>query len=325
MCKRIKIYSAGIMVLMAANMSMTAFAGEKASGVDAFTESSVQTGPMPGVSVDTVTTESTGINSEESVNAGTENLIGPTAGNSAEEATGDTNGNSVENTAETIAEYYKNLDVSQLDEEHLSILREYFKDSVIIGDSVAENFQRYNLSTGIGDAVSDNFRSLAVAGYSINKALLPNNGSNIHPMIQGKRYRLPEAISMTGAKHVYSFFGYKDLNDVHAADNYEKLLQEIQASNPEADITVISTTYMTKSFQNAEYNNDKVRLLNEAMKLKCQANGWGFLDVQDIMSDGEGNLPDEWSIDKQIHYNYQYYIYWVNEMKRFALEKLGIQ
>ena len=319
MSKRLKLYSAGLMMLMAANMSLTSFAGEKASGVQAVTETSEQTGPMPGSSDGTVTTESTGINSEESVNAGAENITGPTAGNTA----ADTNeaGDSAENTSE----YYKNLDVSQLDEEHLSILRDFFKDSVIIGDSVAENFQRYNLSTGIGDAVCNNFTSLAVAGYSINKALLPNNGSNIHPMIQGKRYRLPEAISMIGAKHVYSFFGYKDLNDVYAADNYERLLQEIQAINPEADITVISTTYMTKSFQNAEYNNDKVRLLNEAMKLKCQANGWGFIDVQDIMSDGEGNLPDEWSIDKQIHYNYQYYIYWVNEMKRFALEKLGIK
>ncbi|ETP71573.1 hypothetical protein UYO_2461 [Lachnospiraceae bacterium JC7] len=312
MSKRSKLYSAGIAVVIAANMSMTVFAEVSAPGVTAVTESAVQPGPGVG------NMESTGINESTEAESGVaaETLPGNTTGPVA----GDAEASPEENKAD----YYRNLDVSQLDAEHLSTLGEFFKDSVIIGDSVAENFQRYNLTTGIGDAVSDNFTSLAVAGYSIKKALLPNNGSNIHPMIQGKRYRLPEAVNMIGAKHVYSFFGYKDLNDVAAADNYEKLLQEIQAANPETDITVISTTYMTKNFQNSEYNNEKVRTLNEAMKLKCAANGWGFIDVQDIMSDGAGNLPEEWSIDKQIHYNYQYYIYWVNEMKRYALEKLGI-
>ena len=312
MSKRLRFYSAVLTVVMAANMSVPALAGVKASGVEAITEGTVQMGPAVGNPDYTAAMESTAVNSADSSMAVTEAVSGPLAGSAAEEEKGHT------------ADYYKNLDVSQLDAEHLGILDEFFKNSVIIGDSVAENFQRYNMSTGAGDVVCNNFTSLAVAGYSIKKALLPNDGSNIHPMIQGKRYRLPEAVNMTGAKHVYSFFGYKDLNDVQAADNYERLLQEIKAANPEADITVISTTYMTKSFQNKEYNNDKVRTLNEAMKLKCANNGWGFIDVQDIMSDGSGNLPDEWSIDKQIHYNYQYYIYWVNEMKRYALEKLGI-
>lgn len=311
MIKGAKWYSAGIALVVAANMSVTAFAEVKASGVTAVTEGEVQFGPGAEIAESTGIKEST----ESESGAAAEALPGVASG----PMTGD-----AALASEKSEDYYRNLDVSQLDSEHLAVLREYFKDSVIIGDSVAENFQRYNLTTGVGDVVSDSFTSLAVAGYSINKALLPNNGSNIHPMIQGKRYRLPEAISMIGAKHVYSFFGYKDLNDVYAADKYEKLLQEIQALNPDTDITVISTTYMTKAFQNSDYNNDKVRTLNEAMKLKCSVNGWGFIDVQDIMSDGAGNLPEEWSIDRQIHYNYQYYIYWVNEMKRYALEKLGI-
>ncbi len=312
MSRRSKLYSAGLALVIAANISGTAFAGTRFPGALPETVDTVQWGPGAELVGNTVKKESTDSKSEETSLSVPGDSQGPVAGDV------------MSSTTENRSDYYRNLDVSLLDAEHLGILGEYFKDSVIIGDSVAENFQRYNLSTGVGDVVSDNFTSLAVAGYSIKKALLPNDGSNIHPMIKGKRYRLPEAISLTGAKHVYSFFGYKDLNDTEAADNYEKLLQEIEASNPDADITVISTTYMTKAFQNEEYNNDKVRALNEAMKLKCSDNGWGFIDVQDIMSDGEGNLPEEWSIDKQIHYNYQYYIYWVNEMKRSALEKLGI-
>ncbi len=225
---------------------------------------------------------------------------------------------------DAVKQYYAAMDVSQLTDEQFCALSEYFKDSVIIGDSVAENFQRYNMTTNVGDIVGDNFKSLAVAGYSIANALLPNDGENIHPMVQGVRYRLPEAVNLMGAKHVYSFFGYKDLTDPNAADNYETLLNEIQVANPDVDINVISTTYMTESSQTEDCNNDDVRALNESMKLKCADNGWYFIDVQDIMSDGNGNLPESWSIDKKIHYNYQYYIYWVNEIKRNALAKLGL-
>lgn len=241
-------------------------------------------------------------------------IFGPAADNSSTLST----------ISDAVKQYYANMDVSQLTNDQLYALSEYFKDSVIIGDSIAENFQRYNITTNVGDVVSDNFTSLSVAGYSIAKALLPNDGNNIHPMVRGERHRLPEAISLIGAKHVYSFFGYTDLADPDAADNYETLLKEIQAANPGVDINVISTTYMTKSTQTEDYNNDDVRALNEAMKLKCASNGWCFIDVQDIMSDGNGNLPDDWSIDKKIHYNYQYYIYWVNEMKRTALARLGL-
>jgi hypothetical protein len=289
--KRFKFCVAGITVMLSVCMTVSVWAGVVAQGIDAVNSYSSMMTPAVGVN----------LGSPVSAIAGT-----------------------AFNGINAVSEKWAQRDVAYLTEEETAILRNYFQGSVIIGDSVAENFQRYNITAGAGDAVSDNFTSLAVAGYSIEKALLPNDGQNIHPMVQGKRYRLPEAIGMIGARHVYSFFGYKDLADPNAADNCEKLLKEIQEKNPGIDINVISTTYMTEAYQKTGYNNDAVRTLNAAMKQKCAVNGWSFIDVQDIMSDGKGNLPEDWSIDKQIHYNYQYYIYWVNEMKRAAFTKLGI-
>lgn len=305
-------------------VSFPSFAGATLSGVDPAMISSQMTVPGQG---NAETTEDA-VETQMTKNDSTFSSVGisgePLGTDKKEVSTSFSDPGEAIQDSTTVQEEKRVIDVNNLNAEDISALADYFKDSVIIGDSIAENFQRYNLSIGAGDVVSDNFTSLAVAGYSISKALLPNNGSNIHPMLQGKRYRLPEAVSIIGAKHVYSFFGYKDLADVYAADKYELLLKEIQTTNPETDITVISTTYMTEGNQDAEYNNSKVRTLNENMRLKCEANGWSFIDVQDIMSDGRGNLPDEWSIDKKIHYNYPYYIYWVNEMKRFALEKLNV-
>ena len=37
----------------------------------------------------------------------------------------------------------------------------------------------------------------------------------------------------------------------------------------------------------------------------------------------EGNLPDEMSVDKQIHYKYPYYSLWVELMKKYALARSG--
>lgn len=308
----IKINSLGIAAALVLVSAMPAYAGVAAQGVTPITSDVTVFGPG------TVGTESILAEENTSQNNGTlqtnsNTTYGPMAGTEAQAA---------EETA--LKNYYAEMDVSQLSDQQFYALSEYFKGSVIIGDSIAENFQRYNITTNKGDVVSDNFTSLAVAGYSLSKVLLPNDGENIHPMVQGGRHRLPEAIGLIGAKHVYSFFGYKDLNDPEAADNYEKLLKEITGENPGVDITVISTTYMTEKSQDADYNNDKVRSLNAAMQEKCRVNGWDYIDVQDIMSDGNGNLPVACSIDQKIHYNYQYYIYWVNEMKRTALRKLGL-
>lgn len=337
----LKIKSVGMVAAFVLVSAMPAYARVVSSGVTPVTSDFTAFGPGAGNPRDTtanayidgtysdvegvlteksgtVDTESTENSEITSQNNGTllmnsNTTYGPMAGAEAQAA----DENELKN-------YYAQMDVSQLTDQQFYALSEYFKGSVIIGDSVAENFQRYNITTNKGDIVSDSFTSLAVAGYSLSKALLPNDGENIHPMVQGARHRLPEAIGLVGAKHVYSFFGYKDLNDPEAADNYEKLLKEITEVNPGVDIAVISTTYMTEKSQNDDYNNDKVRSLNTAMKEKCRVNGWEFIDVQDIMSDGNGNLPEEWSIDKKMHYNYQYYIYWVNEMKRTALRKLGL-
>ena len=319
--KKSRLYIAGIAAVLSLSMTVPVWAGVAGQGIDfSNTESNMMgPGPMAGVTPGAEAVETTAAVVNEAAN----NVAGPMAGVTPGDTVNDIAGTAA-NIINAVSEKWAQRDVAYLTDEEKTALRNYFQGSVIIGDSIAENFQRYNISGGIGDEVSDNFTSLAVAGYSISKALLPNDGKNIHPMIQGHRYRLPEAIGMIGAKHVYSFFGYKDLADPNAADNYETLLREIQTANPGVDINVISTTYMTAASQKTGYNNDSVRMLNAAMKQKCAENGWTFIDVQEIMSDGNGNLPDSWSIDQQIHYNYQYYIYWINEMKRAALTKLGL-
>ncbi|SEA46205.1 GDSL-like Lipase/Acylhydrolase family protein [Oribacterium sp. KHPX15] len=339
--KKVRLYIAGISAVLSLSMTVPVWAGVAGYGIDVSNMESnmMGPGPMAGETTGTVVNEVSGTASGDTTGtaaseaAGT--ASGETPGAAASEAAGTVSGETpgaavneiagtAVNIANSVSEKWAQRDVAYLTNDEIEALRNYFQGSVIIGDSVAENFQRYNMAGGAGDVVSDSFTSLGVAGYSIANALLPNDGKNIHPMIQGKRYRLPEAIGMIGAKHVYSFFGYKDLADPNAANNYEILLKEIQAANPGIDINVISTTYMTAAYQKTGYNNDSVRMLNAAMKQKCAENGWTFIDVQEIMSDGNGNLPDSWSIDQKIHYNYQYYIYWINEMKRAALTKLGL-
>lgn len=215
-------------------------------------------------------------------------------------------------------ERHSNLSAVQLQQ-----LQNYFADSIIVGDSIAQNFDYYNVANGKGDVVSDNFKSASAAAYTVSAALMPVDGVTAHPMIRGQRMRIPDAVKAFGSKHVYSFFGWKSVPDPNAADEYEQLLREIQRENPGVDVTVISATYMCKGFQTAENNNDMVRAYNEKMKQKCRENGWGYLDVAPFMNDGQGNLPDEMSVDKQIHYKYPYYSLWVELMKKYALARSG--
>ena len=239
--KKSRLFIAGISAVLSLSITVPVWAGVAGQGIDfSSTESSMMgPGPAAGMTTETTTGETTGAAVNEAVvtttgensEAAVNNAIGPAAGVTPGAAVNEIAG-TVANVISSVSEKWAQRDVAYLTDEEKAALRDYFQGSVIIGDSIAENFQRYNISGGIGDEVSDNFTSLAVAGYSISKALLPNDGKNIHPMIQGHRYRLPEAIGMIGAKHVYSFFGYKDLADPNAADNYEILLREIQAANP---------------------------------------------------------------------------------------------
>lgn len=218
---------------------------------------------------------------------------------------------------------YMSKDISNLSAIQLQQLQNYFADSIIVGDSIAQNFDYYNVANGKGDVVSDNFKSASAAAYTVSAALMPVDGVTAHPMIRGQRMRIPDAVKAFGSKHVYSFFGWKSVPDPNAADEYEQLLREIQRENPGVEVTVISATYMCKGFQTAENNNDMVRAYNEKMKQKCRVNGWGYLDVAPFMNDGQGNLPDEMSVDKQIHYKYPYYSLWVELMKKYALARSG--
>ena len=54
---------------------------------------------------------------------------------------------------------YMSKDISNLSAVQLQQLQDFFADSIIVGDSIAQNFDYYNAASGKGDVVSDNFKS----------------------------------------------------------------------------------------------------------------------------------------------------------------------
>ena len=52
-------------------------------------------------------------------------------------------------------------------------------------------------------------------------------------------------------------------------------------------------------------------------------NGWGFVNISPLLSDGEGNLKDEYCSDGFLHQNPEAYKIWTQVLRQYVGKLLG--
>ena len=128
---------------------------------------------------------------------------------------------------------------------------------------------------------------------------------------------------MMGKKHVFLFFG---LNDIALDDDtpqlYRQLVANIKAASPEAQINIISMTYTAAGAGKKRLNNDNIRRFNGEMKKIAAENGWGFVDMANPLSDGNGNLAAAYCSDNYVHQTTAAYQVWGQVLREYAKEIL---
>ncbi len=207
---------------------------------------------------------------------------------------------------------------------------DFYKDSILIGDSVADGFKRYCIARNQNPVLSNiNFQTQA--RYSIHDEIQPIGTEGVnHLWYGGAQHYAYELVSLVGAKHVYLSLGLNDIKGrpSEVLANYKSLISSIAAANPAADITVISTTYIYPSAQTKlsgikswAFDNDTVRKLNSSLKELCTANGYGYIDIANRLADANGNLDPKYCTDEYIHQNADAYVIWVQALRDYAAEK----
>lgn len=218
-------------------------------------------------------------------------------------------------TTQTAADESAEPAFRELTEEELAA---YYGDSVFIGDSIMLGFRNYSAKQ---TTFVSKIEFLAATSYSVNCALKPVKGKNIHPKYKGKKYQLWDAIPLTGKKRAFIMLGMNDLAvfGIKAdTDKYKELIDKILETSPDLEIHIISVTYTLKDKGTPTLNSTSIDMYNSSLQEMANENGWSYLDFCTLLSDGEGNLAKEYCSDNFVHLTKAAYTLWESELIKYA-------
>lgn len=215
------------------------------------------------------------------------------------------------------------LEQAETQAKHAADIGNFFKDSVLVGDSVALGFSNYAVRNA-GTPIFQNLKFLTAGSFSVHNAFMNISSKSKHPIYLGEQRFIWDSIKLMGAKHAYTFFG---LNDLYAgvddtAEKYVQLLQKIKEVNPDIEYTIISTTPMYKGSEKKNLNNANIRALNTRMAELAAQNGWGFIDIASLLTDADGTLAKQYCSDSYVHETGAAYVIWQKALEDYAEKQL---
>lgn len=214
-------------------------------------------------------------------------------------------------------------DGATVPEENAEEIDAYFDGSVFVGDSIMLGFRNYAMKRQ--DTFLSRMGFLAAGSFSANNALWEVGGDSVHPVYQGEQRQIWESISLMGSKKVFIMLGMNDLNITGlegTCEKYGELVGKIKEANPETEIHIMSMTYVLKGKEAGKLNNDTIREYNGMLKAMAEENGWGYVEVADALTDGNGDLAEEYCSDGFAHQNPEAYDVWVSVLRKYAEEHL---
>ncbi len=209
------------------------------------------------------------------------------------------------------------------DDEESAEIDAYFDGSVFVGDSIMLGFRNYAMKRQ--DTFLNRMNFLAAGSFSANNALWEVDEKSVHPVYQGEQRQVWESIAMMGSNKVFLMLGMNDLNITGlegTCGQYMELIDKIEESSPDAQINIMSMTYILKGKEAGKLENDTIREYNEMLKEMAEDNGWGFVDVAEALADGNGDLAEEYCSDGFAHQNPEAYDVWVTVLRKYAKDHL---
>lgn len=176
-----------------------------------------------------------------------------------------------------------------------------FDDVVMIGDSVSlklKNFVVQQRKTEPGFFGTAQF--LTSGSLGSGNALWEVSSQSVHPAFQGTKMPLDQSVPLTGAKTAYLMLGVNDVavyGVEGSVENYQTLLDSIQAAVPDIRFCVQSATPICRGAEVGALNNETLVRYNEKLAEMCESRGIRFLDVASVLRDEEGFLPREYCSD----------------------------
>ncbi|AYF53584.1 acetylhydrolase [Clostridium botulinum C] len=203
------------------------------------------------------------------------------------------NKNKINNVSQSkeLVKQENNINTNKNNQEKKNLSnKEYFKDSLFLGDSITEAMAFFN--------VLDESNVKGIIGLTISKA------KAVIDNIEGKK-----------PKRIFILLGSNDIsNNIEMnMSNYKKLLNKIKAKLPEAKIYVQGILPVTeKAVKKDKYlKKENINKFNEALKKNCQKEKVNFIDLSSIVENTDKSIyePDG------IHFKEPFYKLWLDYLK----------
>ena len=210
---------------------------------------------------------------------------------------------------------YESYMTAVVPEQAAAIDDSYFQDAVFIGDSRMEGFRNFSgitkgsFVTAVGMQLSNIFTD----------AMIPTAKGNVLVM---------DALKNLNYTKVYMMLGTNELGayDINASiENYKKVLAEVKtySSSTEPSIYVYSIPYVEEALvTTGDYvNNENVDTLNALILQMCYEEGYHYINLNEVLSDGNHSLIPG-SSDDGIHLNQTYCNKWLEYTKTHYLPQV---
>ena len=212
------------------------------------------------------------------------------------------------------------------------LLYQYFKNSVIVGDSIGCGWGLLCLKNS-ADPVMGNFQSLAYPGFCVHSAFDASIEDAGTPRYKGLKLPVWESLKLMAEElhpgettHIYLHFGYKDQKWTDTPELYVQLIQTLQQYVPDSDVTIIGASYLLPGYSAEPYTSANIKKLNLTMQNYANTYGWGFVNVGDLLADQNGDLNPIYRSDNRndfLHFKVSGYDIWKSALTGYAFARMS--
>lgn len=169
----------------------------------------------------------------------------------------------------------------------------WFDDCVFMGDSLTLGLSFYALVTG--DLGNAEFVCAASLGW-VNSQWSMYDENEVHPMYNGEKILLEDAVTVTGAKKAIIGLGMNDIGNYGVDETLEsadEFIAKLRAKTPDVQIYLQTVTPMIPMKENDRINNSLIKEYDDALEVFAKEHDCKFINSWAALADENGELPYE--------------------------------
>lgn len=185
-----------------------------------------------------------------------------------------------------------------------------FEDIVFVGDSIMVGLESHAKNNNSRISSAEFIAKGGISAYHLN--------NNELVTYKDQELNIIDALKLSGRKSIFISLGTNDLVsfDVNTVvENISRLCDLIKTNIPDANINIISTTYVANGKVNGNLSTSNVLMYNYQMKKFAERNEYRYINWSHLLNDDYGNLAEKYSSDNYVHLNEEAYKIYVNALE----------